>query len=78
MASSINSNYYLFYFCSLNGVSEELKKHMYKDNHTIYAREYKEKDTSYELGLFNITPDKGEHTDWYEVPKSSVHHIEIK
>lgn len=51
---------------------------MYKDNHTIYVKEYKEKDTSYELGLLDINTEKGEHIDWYEVPKKSVHHIEIK
>lgn len=78
MVTSINSNYYLFYFCSLNGVSDKLLKHMYKDNHTIYVKEYKEKDTSYELGLLDINTEKGEHIDWYEVPKKSVHHIEIK
>lgn len=78
MASSINSNYYLFYFCSLDGVSDKLQRHMYKDNHTVYVKEYKEKDNSYELGLLDIAPNKGEYVDWYEVPKKSVHHIDIR
>lgn len=78
MVSSTNSNYYLFYFCSLDGVSDELQKHMYKDNHTVYVKEYKEKDHTYEIGLFGINSKRGEYIDWYEVPKNSVHHFEIK
>lgn len=78
MASSINTNFYLFYFCSLDGVSDKLQRHMYKDNHTVFAKEYKEKENTYELGLLDINSKQGEFIDWYEVPKNSVHHFEIK
>ena len=68
---------YVFYFCSLENVPEDLiKRYMHKGSHCVYVKEYKENDGLYEIGCFNINRNGEEYLDKYEVPVKSVHHIE--
>ena len=73
-----NSAFYQVYFKSLDGVSEEVKRRMYKDNHSVYVKEYKDNGDTFDLGFFDINSKQGEFIDWHTVPKEAVHHFDVK
>lgn len=73
---SLKDTFYIFYFCSLDGIDDTLLRYMHKDNHTVYVKEYEKDDKFYHIGIFNIKQNGERYLDKFDVPISSIHHVE--